>query len=146
MIPSSADLSDEFVALDTNEYVLALPRDPRFPNCFALLLEHIHKLWVHIPLQVLKELHKILSTRELHRVFGALEVAQVCRVDYTPGDLERVSYWEQQGAKLGDAVIVAQLEAAGVGFLVSENRHFLLEVDGLPFEVLTSEQIVHLPN
>lgn len=30
---------DEFVALDTNQYVLALRRDPRFPHCAALLFQ-----------------------------------------------------------------------------------------------------------
>ena len=146
MSSSRADLADEFIALDTNQYVLALRRDPRFPNCASLLFQHVDKLCVHVPLQVLKELHRNLSRRELRRVFGALEVAQECRIDYALGDIGRVTHWEQMGAKKGDAVIVAQLEAAGVRFLVSENRHFLSEVEGLPFEVLTSEQVLRQLN
>jgi predicted nucleic acid-binding protein len=71
MRSSRADLLDEFVALDTNQYVLALRRDPRFPNCASLLFQQIDKLCVHVPLQVLKELHRNLSRRELRRVFGA---------------------------------------------------------------------------
>jgi hypothetical protein len=61
-----------------------------------------------------------------------------------PGEIGRVTHWEQLGAKKGDAVIVAQLEVSGVRFLVLENRHFLSEVEGLPFEVLTSEQALRL--
>lgn len=93
---------------------------------------------------MLIELHRNLSRGELRRVFGALETARECRIDYLSGEPVRVTYWEQSGAKKGDAVIVAQLEAAGVRFLVSENRHFLSEVRGLPFEVLTSEQVLQI--
>lgn len=133
---------DEYVALDTNEFVFALRRDRNFPHCAALLFLHVDRLRVHVPLQVLKELHRNLSAGELRSMFSALDVAQDFRIDYTPADFERVRHWEQTGAKKGDAVIVAQLEAAGVNFLVSENRHFLAEVEGLPFEVLTSEQVL----
>lgn len=146
MSSSRADLVNEFIALDTNQYGLALRRDPRFPHCASLLFQQLEKLCIHVPLQVLKELHRNLSRREIRRVFGALEVAQECRIDYAPGDIERVTHWEQVGAKKGDAVIIAQLEAAGVRFLVSENRHFISKVEGLPFEVSTREQILRMLN
>lgn len=137
---------DEFVALDTNQFVFALRRDPRFLNCTTLLFQHVDRLCVYVPLQVLKELHRNLTQDEIHLVFSALDVARECRIDYAPGEPARVKHWEQMGAKKGDAVIVAQLEASGVRFLISENRHFLLEVEGLPFEVLTSEQLLGLLN
>lgn len=144
MSSSRADLADEYLALDTNQFVFALRRDPRFPGCASLLFDQIDQLHIHVPLQVMKELHRNLTRRELRKVFGALEAAQECRIDYAPGEAARVLHWEQLGAKKGDAVIVAQLEAARVRVLVSENRHFLSEVEGLPFEVLASEQVVQV--
>jgi len=58
--------------------------------------------------------------------------------------LELVRRWQQHGAKKGDAVIAAHLEFAGAGYLISENRHFLAELTGLPFQVITSEEAVRL--
>ena len=51
---------------------------------------------------------------------------------------------EQQGAKKGDAVIAAHLEAAKIHYFVSENRHFLTELLASPFQVLTSEEAIQL--
>jgi hypothetical protein len=41
-------------------------------------------------------------------------------------------------------VIAAHLEATGIHYFVSENRHFLAELSGLPFLVLSSEEVVRL--
>lgn len=142
MNSSGTDLRTEFVALDTNEYLLALGRDERFPACAELLFEQIHALRLHMPLQVLKELSRQLRRREIGRLFDALEVAAEFRPDYTAGDAQRVVYWEGRGAKKGDAVITTQLEAAGVRYFVSENRHFLAEITDLPFEVLSAEGLL----
>lgn len=144
MSSSRVELADEYLALDTNQFVFALRRDPRFPGCASLLFDQIDRLNIHVPLQVMKELHRNLTRRELRQVFSALEAAQECRIDYAPGEAARVLQWEQRGAKKGDAVIVAQLEVAQVKILVTENRHFLSEVNGLPFDVMASEQVVQL--
>jgi hypothetical protein len=64
--------------------------------------------------------------------------------DYAPARGDLVRYWEQHGAKKGDAVITAHLEAATIRYLVSENRDFLLELPALPFTVLSSEEAVRL--
>ena len=74
----------------------------------------------------------------MQEVLSALNRAKAVTWDYSPAPLARVRYWEQKGAKKGDAVIVAHLEAAEVPYFISENRHFLTEVPDLPFEVLTS--------
>ena len=41
-------------------------------------------------------------------------------------------------------MITAHLEAATIRYLVSENRDFLLELPGLPFTVLSSEEAVRM--
>jgi len=140
MNSSRLDIREEFIALDTNEFHFALRRDDRYPACAKLLFERALDLRLHVPLQVLKELHRRLRQGDVRKIFDALESARECRFDYSPGDAERVKYREQQGARKGDAVIIAQMQAAAVPFLVSENRHFLSEVPNLPFEVLTAEE------
>jgi hypothetical protein len=74
----------------------------------------------------------------------ALGRARAVIWDYTPARLELVTQWELRGAKKGDAVIAAHLEANEVRYFISENRHFLAELTDLPFEVLTSEKAVTL--
>ena len=41
--------------------------------------------------------------------------------------------------KLGDAVVSAHIETMGTEVLVSENRDFLEEIEGLPFGILSAE-------
>jgi len=137
---------DDFIALNTNVFVLALRRDPRFPAWAALLFNHIDRLSVHVPLQVLKELRHNLTRSEPRRLLDALNLARDCTFDYSDGSQDRIAHWAALGAKKGDAVIAAQLEASHIGFLASENRHFLAEIDNLPFEVITSEQALPRTN
>jgi hypothetical protein len=48
------------------------------------------------------------------------------------------------GCKLGDAAVSAYLEEEGVKTLISENRHFLAEITGLPFRVLSAAALEEL--
>jgi hypothetical protein len=50
--------------------------------------------------------------------------------------------YQQLGCKLGDAAVAAHMETLGVGTLVSENRDFLCELQGLPFRVLRAVDVV----
>lgn len=139
-------IHDDVVSLDTNVFVFALRKDPTHPACETLLYDRLEQLNVYIPLQVLVELQRNLTDQEMHGVLLALTKAKAVRWDYTPAPAMLVTQWQQRGAKKGDAVIVAHLAANAVPYLISENRHFLVEVPDLPFQVLTSEQAVQLLN
>jgi predicted nucleic acid-binding protein len=137
-------IRDEAVALDTNEFIFALRRDPDHPACEILLFDKLNQLHVYIPLQVLIELQRKLGSDEMRGVLLALTKAIVVDWDYAPASLELIARWEERGAKKGDAVIAAHLEAAGVRYLISENRDFLVELTDLPFEALTAEKALQL--
>ncbi len=77
------------------------------------------------------------AMRELYRILRRAREFSVSYEDAIPEMRER---YLRLGAKKGDAAICAQLEAAGVRWLVSENRHFLSEMPELPFAVLTAEE------
>jgi hypothetical protein len=77
-------------------------------------------------------------------VLRALLRAKAVTWDYAPAPAELIARWEQEGAKKGDAVIAAHLEAAQIRYFVSENRHFLTELSASPFQVLRSEAAVQL--
>ena len=137
-------IRDEVVALDTNEFIFALRRDADHPACEILLFDKLNELHVYMPLQVLIELQRKLRTSEMRAVLLALTKAKAVNWDYAPAPFELVSQWERRGAKKGDAVIAAHLEAAAIRYLVSENRDFLVDLPNLPFEALTAEKAVQL--
>ena len=137
-------IRDEVIALDTNEFIFALRRDADHPACEILLFDKLSQLDVYVPLQVLIELQRRLHTNEMRAVLLALTKSKTVNWDYAPAPFELVARWERRGAKKGDAVIAAHLEAAGIRYLISENRNFLVDLPDLPFEALTAERAVQL--
>ena len=134
----------EAIALDTNVFIFALRKEPDFPACETLLFDKLHELKVYMPLQIFVELQRNLTGSEMRQVVRALTMAQTMTWDYTSARVDLIRRWEQQGAKKGDAVITAHLEAAAIRYLVSENRDFLMELPALPFTVLSSEEALRL--
>lgn len=137
-------IRDNAVALDTNVFVFALRKEVAYPACETLLLDKLSDLQVYLPLQVFVELQRNLSGGEMRGLMRALLQAKTVTWDYAPAPAELIARWEREGAKKGDAVIAAHLEAARIRYLVSENRHFLTEVPALPFQVLSSETVLKL--
>src|SRR6267143_210261 len=97
-------IRDELVALDTNEFIFALPKDPSHPSCETILFDKLDALKIHLPLQILLELQHNLSDEEMRRVLLAVMKAKAATWDYVPAPLELVRRWEQRGAKKGDAI------------------------------------------
>jgi len=137
-------IRSEAVALDTNVFIFALRKEPNYPACETLLFDKLSALQVYMPLQIFLELQRNLTGSEMRRVVRALAMAHTVTWDYAPARMDLIRQWEQRGAKKGDAVITAHLEAATIRYLVSENRDFLIELPALPFTVLSSEEAVRL--
>jgi len=135
-------IQTDFLALDTNEFVLALRESPVSSSCGVLVFEKLSQLKVYIPLQVIIELNRNLSNLEVSRVFAALSRAKALRIDYAKPPQSLIDKWLFRGAKKGDAVIVADLEMARINYLISENRHFISELTDLPFTVLSSREVL----
>ena len=130
----------DLVALDTNVYVLGIRRSPQRPGCATLLFEHLPSLHVYLPVRVIAEVHRKLRQDEQQAVYSLLGTAAEVDWDFSSPPHELIGHYEQLGAKKGDAVIAAHLHAAGIRWLVSENRHFLAEIPDLPFTVITSAE------
>ena len=125
-------------------FVFALRKEAAYPACETLLFDKLSDLQVYIPLQIFVELQRNLTGDEMRGVLRALLRAKTVTWDYAPARAELIARWEYQGAKKGDAVIAAHLEAAQVRYFVSENRHFLTELPASPFQVLRSEAAIQL--
>jgi hypothetical protein len=126
------------VALDTNQYVLGIRRSSA--TCAEILFDRVPSLRIFVPLRIVMEINRNLLEYEQQAVYDVLGSAAEVLWDYAEPPDEIVSQYKALGAKKGDAVIAAHLDAAGVRWLISENRHFLSEIDDLPFTVLTSKQ------
>lgn len=137
-------IREELVALDTNIFLFALRKEASYTACEALLYDKLSELKVYIPLQVFVELQRNVNNDEMRGLLRALLRARSVSWDYAPAPPELIARWERQGAKKGDAVIAAHLEAANVHYLVSENRHFLIELPMSPFQVISSEEAIKI--
>ena len=114
-----------------------------FPFSQTLIFSKLPELHVYIPFQVLAERQRNLTSAEMRLVFLLLRQSKSIQWDYTLPSKEAVTKWKEQGAKKGDAFIAASLERVSIHYLIWENRHFLNEISNLPFQVLSSEAIIH---
>ena len=62
---------DEWIGFDTNIWIFGLRRDPNIPAC-AQLLEHLDRLRIVLPRQILQELQANLSENEISTLFRLL--------------------------------------------------------------------------
>ena len=136
-------IRDELVALDMNQFVFAIRRDPNHGFCRKLLFERISELRIFVPLEVIRELRRNLIPSELQAAFSPLRGAAEVIWDFRDPLEETVNHYQRLGAKIGDAIIAAHLDASEIRTLVSENRHFLNEIPNLPFRVLTAEDVLN---
>ncbi len=134
----------DWIAYDTNEFIFALRESPTRPESYAIVFEHLSKFRLYIPYQVALELQHNLTPAEMRDVVRATQTCIEVHWDYFPAKPDRIAAYTAMGARFGDAAVAAQLEAAGVQWLVSENRHFLSELDGLPFRVLAAGELIDL--
>jgi hypothetical protein len=132
-------ISDEWVVVDTNVWIFGLRDQPDRPAC-APLLRYLPRLYVKLPRQVLLELRANLLKEELKELFRLWRYyPDRVEIRWEQVGTALIEKYQQLGCKLGDAAVSAHLEAMGIKILVSENRHFLEEISGLPFRVVSSE-------
>lgn len=133
-------IQDEWIVFDTNIWIFGLRRVPEIPAC-AELLEHLVRLRVVLPRQILQELHANLSEDEIRALFRLLtRVPERLKIDWEKTKPEIITKYQRLGCKLGDAVVAAHLEELDIKILVSENRDFLEEISDLPFRRLSAAQ------
>jgi len=135
-------IRDERVVLDTNVWIFGLRRIPEFFAC-SLLLEQLNQLQVIIPLQVLRELQVNFTKNEFTKFCHLInQFPKQITIYWEKAKIETIRKYQNLGCDLGDAIIAAHLEELAINILVSENRHFLEEIKGLPFRSLNSTEIL----
>lgn len=132
----------DWLVLDTNIWIFGLREQPDQPACDQLLRQ-LPQLHVKVPRQILLELRANLTEAELRRLFRFFNrYPDRIEVHWDKVDLSLIRKYQQLGCKLGDAAVAAHVETFGIDTLVSENRDFLYEISGLPFQALRAEDVV----
>ena len=94
-----------------------------------------------LPRQVLRELQANLSEDELKALFRlVMKYSRQVIVRWEKAKMGTISRYRNLGCRLGDAALAAHLEELGVKVLVTENRHFLEEIEDLPFRRLSASE------
>jgi len=129
---------DDWVVLDTNIYIFGIRENPIFPACVELL-ERIGELYVYIPRQIIRELQNNLQSDEVLELFRLFKrYPDRVRINWKTTTHALIEKFQRLGCKLGDATVAAHIYEEGLETLISENRHFLAQIPGLPFCVLSA--------
>lgn len=133
-------LTTEWVILDTNVWIFGLRNQPERPAC-TRVLQRLSRLLVHVPRQILLELRANLYPDEMDAFFRLLNhYPDQVEISWERADQKLIEKYLQLGCKAGDAAVAAHVESLNVPLLVSENRDFLSEITGLPFQVFSAEE------
>lgn len=135
-------IGHDWLVLDTNIWIFGL-REQSDPSVCDQLLLQLPRLYVKVPRQILLELRANLTAEEMRRFFRLVNrYPERTEFHWDRVNVSLIRKYQQLGCKLGDAAVAAHMETLGVGTLVSENRDFLCEIQGLPFRVLRAVDVV----
>lgn len=129
------------ICIDSNQFIFGLTETDQDSVRF---LDIISEFNIAIPRLVVQEVTRNLDTAAQVRKFYRLlyQTSNVAVIDQpVPHDL--VTKYAQQGLpEKADAVIGAFVEWVDAGYLISDNRHFLQELETATFQVLTPAEFL----
>jgi hypothetical protein len=126
----------ERTGLDTNVFLLGLRKEHPASEQLLVYLDRLHLV---IPQRILRELSTNLTPAEMDEFYDLFDAGSVVLFDWTPPPEDIVQRYRALGCKRGDAFVAAGIELLGATCFVSNNRHFLSNIEGLLFRVLTPQ-------
>jgi hypothetical protein len=76
----------------------------------------------------------------MNEFYDLFDAASDVLLDWTPPPEDIVQHYRALGCKRGDAFVAAGIELLGAATFVTNNRHFLREITGFPFRILSPEE------
>lgn len=130
------------ITIDSNQFVFGISGESIASEQLLML---IPQLEVVIPRIVLNEVTRNLQRDGLRKFYNLLNNAPSIVIidDFIPRQLLD-KYVDLGLREKGDAFIGAFAEWQKVDILISDNRHFLVELQGTPFDVMKPEQFLDL--
>jgi predicted nucleic acid-binding protein len=125
------------ICIDSNQFIFGLSgSDP----ASEALLRRLSHLEVVIPRLVLKEVTRNLNPAQVKALYALLRQGSHITVVENPVPAELVRKYVALGLpEKADAVIGAFAEWQGVKYIISDNRHFLEEIQSDAFEVISPD-------
>lgn len=129
--------------LDSNEYIFGLSGSKE--SC-TQLIDRLETLRIFVPLLVLREVE-----RNLEHIYGLgsaffqlIGNRNNITIVWSPPSETLVLQYVARSFSKEDATIAATAEQIQAEYLISENRHFLQNSEGLPFQVVNAETALTL--
>ena len=121
------------ISLDTNVLIFGLRKIDPYAE---LLLQNLFLFDVRICEQVERELWNNFADWELKLFYEQAELLPFFSIVYQMPSEILLKKYQMMGLKLGDAKIAAFCEEQGIGFFITENRHFLQHLTERSFTIV----------
>ena len=128
------------ICIDSNQFVFGLSGSDPSAELLLRLLPHLE---VAIPRLVLKEVTRNLGSDQVKTLYQLLGRATHVTIVEGPVPVELVEKYVAMGLReKADAVLGAFVEWQGCEYLISDNRHFLDELQSPAFEVVSADEFL----
>ncbi len=129
------------ICIDSNQFIFGIAGTDAASERLLLLLPHFE---VVLPRLVLNEVARNLSESEVSALYGLLGKVPGMTIIDEPVPAHLVAKYVALGLReKGDAFIGAFAEWQAASYLISDNRHFLVELQTTAFTVLNPEAFLH---
>jgi predicted nucleic acid-binding protein len=130
------------ICIDSNQFIFGLSGSD---VASETLLKLLPRLEVVIPRLVLKEVTRNLNQSQVKAFYVLLNRTPHVSIVDEPVPIELVRKYVGLGlSEKADAVIGAFAEWQGARYIISDNRHFLNELQSTAFEVVSPEEFLRL--
>lgn len=128
------------ICIDSNQFVFGIAGSDPASEALMMLLPHLD---VVLPRLVIKEVTRNLNDEQVKSLYTLMYKAPRVSIIEEPVPTALVTKYVTLGlSQKADAVIGAFAEWQGVKYLISDNRHFLVELNSDAFEVLSPDEFL----
>jgi predicted nucleic acid-binding protein len=128
--------------MDSNQFIFGLSGSD---VACETLLKLLPRMEVVIPRLIIKEVTRNLNQSQIKAFYSLLNRAPYVSIIDEPVPIDLVRKYVEMGLReKADAVIGAFAEWQGAKYIISDNRHFLIELQTTAFEVMNPEEFLRL--
>lgn len=125
------------ICIDSNQFIFGIGGVDPASEALLLLLPQLEAV---LPRLVIREVTRNLTETQTRTFFALLTAAPQVTIIDAPVPVSLVNKYIGLGLReKADAFIGAFAEWQAIRYLISDNRHFLMELSGAAFEVLRPE-------
>lgn len=128
------------ICIDSNQFIFGIAGSDPTSEALMKLLPHLD---VVLPRIIVKEVTRNLNDVQTKALYNLLQLAPRILIVEEPVPVDLVRQYVQRGLReKGDAIIGAFAEWHHADYIISDNRHFLRELQSKAFEVLSPNEFL----